>query len=110
MIGLTFAGVQPLTDIDELNMFKDDNTVIHFKRPSIQFSVRENLMVVSGSSETKDLKDMMPDIIKQVGPQHFKQLKTMMEELGKGGAGIKEEEDEDDVPDLVGNFEDAQNK
>lgn len=26
-------GVQPLQDIDEVNMFKDDNTVIHFKRP-----------------------------------------------------------------------------
>jgi nascent polypeptide-associated complex subunit beta len=26
-------GVQPLLDIDEVNMFKDDNTVIHFKRP-----------------------------------------------------------------------------
>ena len=28
-----FLGVQPLQDIDEVNMFKDDNTVIHFKRP-----------------------------------------------------------------------------
>ena len=37
-------------------MFKDDNSVIHFKKPSIQFSVRENLMVVTGNPETKDLK------------------------------------------------------
>ena len=27
------AGVQPLGEIEEVNMFKDDNTVIHFKRP-----------------------------------------------------------------------------
>ena len=27
------AGVQPLNDIEEVNMFKDDNTVIHFRRP-----------------------------------------------------------------------------
>ena len=87
-------------------MFKDDDTVVHFKRPSIQFSVRENLMVVSGNAETKDLKDMMPDIIRQAGPQQFKKLKSMMEELGKG-AGIKEEDDEDDVPDLVGDFDSA---
>ena len=26
-------GVQQLQDIDEVNMFKDDNTVVHFKRP-----------------------------------------------------------------------------
>ena len=25
--------VQPLADIEEVNMFKDDNTVIHFRRP-----------------------------------------------------------------------------
>ena len=30
-------GVQPLQDIDEVNMFKDDNTVIHFKRPLSKF-------------------------------------------------------------------------
>ena len=32
-----FIGVQPLTDIEEVNMFKDDNTVIHFKRPQGKF-------------------------------------------------------------------------
>ena len=26
-------GVQPLQDIEEVNMFKDDNTVVHFKKP-----------------------------------------------------------------------------
>jgi hypothetical protein len=29
----SLIGVQPLSDIDEVNMFKDDNTVVHFKRP-----------------------------------------------------------------------------
>jgi hypothetical protein len=28
-----YSGVQPLTDIDEVNMFKDDNTVVHFRKP-----------------------------------------------------------------------------
>ena len=27
------SGVQPLNDIEEVNMFKDDNTVVHFRRP-----------------------------------------------------------------------------
>ena len=30
----TGIGVQPLQDIDEVNMFKDDNTVINFKKPT----------------------------------------------------------------------------
>ena len=28
-----YIGVQPLQDIEEVNMFKDDNTVVHFKKP-----------------------------------------------------------------------------
>jgi hypothetical protein len=35
-------------------------------------------MVVTGIPETKELKDMLPDILKQVGPQQFNFLKTIM--------------------------------
>ena len=34
-----YLGVQPLQDIDEVNMFKDDNTVINFKKPSSSFPI-----------------------------------------------------------------------
>ena len=88
-------------------MFKDDNTVIHLRRPKTQFSVRENLLVVTGNPETKDLKNMMPDILKQVGPQQYNYLKTQLKELD---GGKKEEADDDDVPELVGTFEDAGKK
>ena len=32
-MGLRKFQVQPFPDIDEVNLFKDDNTVIHFKKP-----------------------------------------------------------------------------
>merc|ERR1712216_710429 len=98
-------GMQQLQDIDEVNMFKDDNTVIHLKKPQSQFSVRENLLVVAGTPETRELKDMMPDILKQVGPQQYQFLKTQLGSLGNDGKAA--EDDDDDVPQLVGNFEDA---
>jgi hypothetical protein len=74
----------------------------------VQFSVKENLMVVTGIPETKELKDMMPEILKQVGPQQYQFLKNIM----GGMEAVKEtkagDEDEDDVPELVGtNFEEA---
>ena len=96
-----------MQDIESVNMFMNDNTVVNFKKPKIQFSVRENLMVVFGSPETKELKEMMPDILKEVGPQQYGFLKDVIGQLdpSKGKAGAAE--DEDDVPDLVGNFEDA---
>ena len=50
----------------------------------------------------------MPDILKQVGPQQYKYLKTQMGELG--GAKNEAEADDDDVPELVGTFEDAGKK
>merc|ERR1712176_558163 len=100
-------GVQPLPDIEEVNMFKDDNTVIHFKRPQVQFSVRENLLVVTGTSESKEIKDLLPEILKQVGPQQYGFLKDLIDQTGKGkgaagaGGAAAGEDDEDDVPPLV---------
>ena len=73
--------------------------------------MRENLLVVNGNAETKDLKELMPDILKQVGPQQYQYLKNVASSMGtvkEGGAG---EEDEDDVPELVNtNFEEASKK
>ena len=70
------------------------------------FSVRENLLVVSGAPETKSLKEMMPDILKQVGPQQYQFLK---EQIGAGVEGKAQaaDDDDDDVPELVGTFEDV---
>ena len=79
----------------------------------VQFSVRENLLVVTGSSESKEIKDLMPEILKQVGPQQYGFLKDLIGQAGKGkdgkaGANAAGEDEEDDVPPLVdGTFENA---
>ncbi len=74
----------------------------------VQFSVRENLLVVTGNPESKELKDLMPEILKQVGPQQYSFLKDIIKNIIPEGKAA--EEDEDDVPGLVGNFEDASKK
>jgi nascent polypeptide-associated complex subunit beta len=98
-------GMQPLQDIDEVNMFRDDNTVMHMKKPQTQFSVRENMLVVAGQMQTRELKDMMPDILKQVGPKQYQYLKSQLVSGGEQKAATQEAADEDDVPNLVGNFD-----
>ena len=50
---------------------------------------------------------MMPDILKQVGPQQYQYLKT---QIAPGDAKPDAKEDDDDVPELVGTFEDAGKK
>ena len=72
------------------------------------FSVRENLLVVNGTPETKQLEELVPEILKQVGPQQYSHLQKVMANLTKQGNASKKvdaEEDEDDVPPLVDNFE-----
>ena len=78
----------------------------------VQFSVRENLLIVTGEPQTKQLKDLMPEIMKQVGPQQYDALKSLVGDFAKvSGAAGKAEDDEDDVPPLVaGTFEDAAGK
>lgn len=57
---------------------------------------------------------MLPEIIKQVGPQQSEYLKSLMQDLAKkpSANGAKtQDDDEDDVPPLVqGTFEDASKK
>ena len=62
--------------------------------------------MVCGATQTKELKDMMPDILKQVGPKQYQFLKSQLSDLGAKAA----ENDDDDVPNLVGTFEDAGKK
>ena len=102
--------VQSLPDIEEVNFFKDDDTVMNFKRPAVDFSVRDNLLVVSGSPETKGIETMLPDILKQVGPEQAAKLKNVIAKEGANAAATNDDDDDDDVPELVGNFEDASKK
>ena len=47
------CGCQPLQGIEEVNMFKDDNTIIHFKVPEVLSSIQSNAFIVMGKAETK---------------------------------------------------------
>ena len=103
--------VQSLPDIDEVNFFKDDDTVMNFKRPAVDFSVRDNLLVVSGNPDTKDIETMLPDILKQVGPEQAAKLKDVVRKDDTGKGEQEEDDDDDDIPELVGgNFEDVSKK
>ena len=64
--------------------------------------MRENLLSVVGNPETKQIQSMMPDILKQVGPQQYGFLKDLIEkQMPKGAAPA----DDDDVPPLVESFD-----
>jgi len=52
----------------------------------------------------------MPDILKQVGPQQYQFLKTQLGDAVGAGPGAAKDGADDEVPELVGTFEDAGKK
>lgn len=100
---LNRLGVNTIPQIEEVNLFFDDN-VVHFSNPKVQASIAANTYVVSGASQEKKLADMLPGIINQMGPDSLSNLKRMAAQMQMREAQQLEDDDED-VPDLVGDFE-----
>lgn len=86
------VGAQQL-GVDEVNFFRDDNTVLHFSKPEAYASIQNNTFIVTGEPETKNIKDLLPDILQQLGPKQHKILKDIVT------AGTQASSDE--VPTLV---------
>jgi nascent polypeptide-associated complex subunit beta len=95
-----------IPDIQEINIFKDDNSVIHFKKPVLEYSVKEKVTFVTGAPENKTIKDLLPGIMKQLGAKQFSFIKEYADQL-KRNNDIKGDKKVDEAPELVENFEDV---
>jgi nascent polypeptide-associated complex subunit beta len=82
----------------------------------VHASVPGNTFAIYGHGEEKELTELVPGILNQLGADSLATLRTLAESLqqkqgGEGaiGSGKAGDEDDDDVPDLVENFdEDAE--
>jgi nascent polypeptide-associated complex subunit beta len=122
--------LQPINGVEEVNIFVNTGEVIHIKQPkskyffthiislwvfylyfafavAVQGSVPSNTFVISGTAESKQLTDLLPGILNQLGPESMDRLRKYAESLGVSGMGAAEEEEDDEVPELVENFEEA---
>jgi len=103
--------VQPITGVEEVNMFREDGNVLHFTAPKVHAAVSANTFAIYGQGHVKELTELVPGILNQLGPDSLASLRKLAEsyqaiqqqtqQRPAGGA----EEDDDDVPDLVENFE-----
>ena len=91
-----------LNEITEVNIFKDDNTVIQFKKPSVEYSFKEKVSFVSGLHETKNLKEVFSSLLKQLGPKQLAFVKEASESLKAKG---KDKDKIDEAPELVEEFD-----
>jgi len=109
--------VSTIPGIEEVNMIKDDGTVIHFNNPKVQASLSSNVFAVTGHGETKEVAEMLPSILSQMGPESLEHVKRfaytggqqrLAQMAGKTDAGEEadaDSDDDEDVPDLVSNFD-----
>lgn len=91
--------VQPIPNIDEVNLFKDDGTIIHFVAPKVQASIQANTYVVTGEAQDKKLEELIPGIIPQLGLDGIESLKKLAGSFAAASSSTAED-DEDDVPPL----------
>lgn len=111
--------VNNIPGIEEVNMIKDDGSVIHFNNPKVQASLAANTFAVTGHAENKQITELLPGILNQLGAESLTHLKKLASNVTGGGAGMgmgmgldgagvePEDDDDDDVPDLVENFDEV---
>ncbi|KAI0110995.1 RdRP-domain-containing protein [Hypoxylon sp. NC0597] len=112
---------QPIQAIEEVNMFKSDGNVIHFSAPKaikvqtrrslanialVHAAVPANTFAIYGAGEDKELTELVPGILNQLGPDSLASLRKLAESYQSMSKENKEADD-DDIPDLVAgeNFE-----
>jgi nascent polypeptide-associated complex subunit beta len=95
--------VQPIAGVEECNMFKEDGSVLHFSAPKVHAAVTSNTYAIYGRGENKELTELVPGILNQLGPDSLASLRRMAEAYNaqsqRGAAGKeKEPDDDDDIP------------
>jgi len=105
--------VNQIPGIEEVNMIKDDGTVMHFNNPKVQASLASNTFAVAGHAENKQITELLPGILNQLGAESLSHLRKLAGGVGGLGstdsAGMNDADDgeDDDVPDLVENFDEC---
>ncbi|CAE6478480.1 unnamed protein product [Rhizoctonia solani] len=109
--GLKKLNVQPIAPIEEVNMFLADGNVLHFTAPKVHGAHSSNTFAVYGAGHVKDLTELVPGILNQLGPdslarfslrrlaESYQSMQARAQAAGQAGAPG---DDDDEVPDLIG--------
>ncbi|KAG0047259.1 Nascent polypeptide-associated complex subunit beta [Gryganskiella cystojenkinii] len=94
--------------VEEVNMFQEEGQVLHFRAPKVHAAAPSNTYAIYGKGEVKELQELLPGILNQMGPDSLASLRRLAEsyQAAQGAAGAEVDED-DEVPALVDSFEEA---
>eukprot|EP00948_MAST-09A_sp_MAST-9A-sp1_P002953 g2953.t1 len=73
-------GGQPLS-VEQVNLFKNNGEVIHFKVPKVQAAVQSNMFVISGANNTQSIQDLLPEILTQLGADDIGKLRSLAQQM-----------------------------
>ncbi|PVU99490.1 hypothetical protein BB559_000655 [Furculomyces boomerangus] len=92
---------QPLSGIEEVNMFKEDGKVIHFTNPKVSATTGANTFVINGNGEDKDISELFPGILSQLGPDSLATLRRLAEEFQTKNPETFKDDVDEEIPELV---------
>ncbi|KAK7426790.1 Nascent polypeptide-associated complex subunit beta [Neonectria magnoliae] len=92
---------QPIQAIEEVNMFKSDGNVIHFAAPKVHAAVPANTFAIYGNGEDKELTELVPGILNQLGPDSLASLRKLAESYQSMQKDDNGDDDDEDIPELV---------
>ncbi|GME78170.1 unnamed protein product [Ambrosiozyma monospora] len=100
---------QRLDGVEEANFFKEDGTVLHFKRVGVQAAANHNTYGVTGFAQEKTIQELVPGILTQLGTENLQTLQRIAESIQKNPGALQAlnakaaagELKDDDIPDLV---------
>ena len=89
---------------------------LFWRSHTVHGALTANTFAIYGSGQNKELTELVPGILNQLGPDSLASLRKLAESYqaiqqqgggraGAGGAAGGGEEDDDDVPDLVESFD-----
>merc|ERR1719362_1810764 len=98
--------VNNIPGIEEVNMIKDDGSVIHFNNPKVQASLAANTFAVTGHADNKQITELLPGILNQLGPESLTHLKKLASNVTSSAAAGGGDDDEDKADKESGNDDD----
>lgn len=102
-------GLSNLPGVDEVAMLKDDGKALVFHLPKVQAALNANTFIITGASEEKSI-DQLSAAVPEFDPEMLKKFaaewqKMQMQEKSPATDSGAKDDDDDDVPDLVEDFE-----
>ena len=61
--------VNEIPSVEEVNLFKDDGSIMHFENPRVKASFHSNMFALYGQCKDKQFTELTPEILSQIGPE-----------------------------------------